>query len=345
VGNGIIDGGTATWNTNTTNWTGPDGSTNAPWQSGFAVFAGTAGTVTLGENVSLSGAQFITTGYTIAGNGFTLAGQPATLITIDPSVSAVIDAAIVDGAGGPVTLTKTGAGTLTLAGINSYSGGTAINNGTLQVSSDANLGAASGALGFDGGTLATTASLASARSITLDTNGGSFAPVAATTLSLSGPVSGIGSLTKTDAGTLILSGSNSYAGGTFFDGGVLAVSGDANFGAANGALIFNGGTLRFDAGFDPASTRPVTLDALGGSIDTNGQSATLAQTIGGVGALSKLGAGTLTLTADNSYAAGTTIGAGTLQIGNGGTTGSIVGDVVDNGALVSIAPMPSSLPA
>ena len=50
--------------------------------------------------------------------------------------------------------------------------------------------------------------------------------------------------------------------------------------------------------------------------------------------LKQIGAGTTILTADNSYSGGTTISAGTLQLGNGGTTGSIVGDVVNNGTLV-----------
>ena len=44
--------------------------------------------------------------------------------------------------------------------------------------------------------------------------------------------------------------------------------------------------------------------------------------------------GTLTLTGANTYTGGTTITGGTLQLGTGGTTGSIVGNVTDNGALV-----------
>ena len=51
----------------------------------------------------------------------------------------------------------------------------------------------------------------------------------------------------------------------------------------------------------------------------------------------RLGAGTLTLTGANSHAGGTTISAGTLQIGDGGTAGSLTGNVIDNGALISTA--------
>jgi autotransporter-associated beta strand protein len=49
------------------------------------------------------------------------------------------------------------------------------------------------------------------------------------------------------------------------------------------------------------------------------------------GALVKVGAGTLTLTGANTYTGGTTISGGALQLGNGGASGSILGDVVDNG--------------
>ena len=47
----------------------------------------------------------------------------------------------------------------------------------------------------------------------------------------------------------------------------------------------------------------------------------------------QMGTGTSILTAANTYSGGTTISAGTLQLGNGGITGSIAGNVVDNGAL------------
>ena len=54
----------------------------------------------------------------------------------------------------------------------------------------------------------------------------------------------------------------------------------------------------------------------------------VAGTVSGSGSLVQAGPGTTTLTADNSYSGGTTISQGTLQIGNGGTSGSIVGNVL-----------------
>jgi len=61
---------------------------------------------------------------------------------------------------------------------------------------------------------------------------------------------------------------------------------------------------------------------------------TFAGTISGTGALQQTGTGTLILTANDTYSGGTTISAGKLQIGNGGTTGAIAGNVADNGTLV-----------
>ncbi|MEJ8858849.1 hypothetical protein WKW79_30050 [Variovorax robiniae] len=90
--NNAVDGGTSTWNTTTTNWTNATGTVNAPWQSGFAVFQGSAGSVTLGQDIALEGMQFRTTGYTIEGSDFALAGGPETIIRVDPAITATVNA-------------------------------------------------------------------------------------------------------------------------------------------------------------------------------------------------------------------------------------------------------------
>src|SRR4029079_2765278 len=99
------------------------------------------------------------------------------------------------------------------------------------------------------------------------------------------------------------------------------VARENTLGGSPGALAFGGGTLQFLSGF--TTNRAITLNAGGGTFDTNGNNSTLAGVVGGIGGLGKSGAGTLNLIADNSYSGGTTISAGMLQLGNGGTSGSI----------------------
>src|SRR6202007_3070541 len=124
VANGTIHGGTATWNNTTTNWTNANASVNAPWQNGFAIFEGTAGTVALGTNIQFFGMQFVTSGYTIVAPGNqTLIGSPVTIFQVGPGGSATIAAPIVDGSS-PTEIIKDDAGTLILTGTNTYTGGT-----------------------------------------------------------------------------------------------------------------------------------------------------------------------------------------------------------------------------
>jgi len=64
-----------------------------------------------------------------------------------------------------------------------------------------------------------------------------------------------------------------------------------------------------------------------------GVTGTYAGTISGSGSLTKAGTGQLILTGNNTYTGGTTISGGALMIGSGGTSGSIVGNVINNGQL------------
>ncbi|MCO5780958.1 autotransporter outer membrane beta-barrel domain-containing protein [Citrobacter meridianamericanus] len=151
------------------------------------------------------------------------------------------------------------------------------------------------------------------------------------TATIDSVIRGTGGLNKGDLGTLILTGDNTYSGGTTITSGTLQVAGDANLGAADTGITFNGGTLKYGEAFDTA--RQVTLESGGGTFDTNGHDVSLLTEVEGNGQLTKTGKGSLTLTLDNTYTGGTTIEQGVLQLGNGGDIGSIQGDIVDNGVL------------
>ena len=334
--NQTIDGGSGTWQNSSgnDNWADQTGAYNAPYTDGeFSIFMGVPGTVTVDNslgNVTSAGMQFAVDGYRINGDPITLTGGPSVFRVGDGTaagagMTATIDATLA-GTGG---LQKEDLGTLVLDGDNTYTGGTAVNAGTLEISSDANLGAAAGGVSIDGATLRTTGAITTARAVTINQDGATIDTLA--DLDLTGTIDGAGAITKTGAGTLTLDGTNSYAGGTVINGGVVAVGADGNLGNAAGALTLNGGTLQNTAAL--GSARSVTLGAAGGTLDTLGD-LTLAGAIAGSGALTKTGNSALVLTADNSYAGGTVLGSGVLQLGNGGTTGSIVGNVVDNGTLV-----------
>ena len=146
-------------------------------------------------------------------------------------------------------------------------------------------------------------------------------------------ISGSGNVQQNGSGTVALTGANTYTGGTFLNNGTLAVGADSALGDASGGVTFNGATLQLAQAFDLASTRAVTINAAGGTIDTQGFDTTVTQGISGAGALTKAGSGTLMLAGDSTYQGGTTIAGGTVQLGNGGTSGSIVGDVANDGTL------------
>jgi autotransporter-associated beta strand protein len=125
-----------------------------------------------------------------------------------------IGAAIVNGGSGATALTKSGPGALTLAGTNSYTGPTAIVEGSLIVASDASLGLGS-TIELNGGTLVAAASFSSPKGFSVR-SGGSI-DTAGFDLDFSGPTTA--AITKEGLGTLTLSGP--LNGSFTVDNGVL----------------------------------------------------------------------------------------------------------------------------
>ncbi|CNE13442.1 autotransporter outer membrane beta-barrel domain-containing protein [Yersinia kristensenii] len=202
---------------------------------------------------------------------------------------------------------KTGNSTWTLSGSTTEVTAWNINAGTLSVSSDSNLGATESALTFGSGTLENTAVISTARDMLLNTSG---ALKTDANLTAAGKISGQGSLVKTGTAALILTNNNTYAGGTTINAGTLQIGNGGTTGSVVGDIT-NNSALSFNRS-----------DAL-----------TYGGVISGSGSLNQAGNDVLTLTGDNTFTGATTISAGTLQIGNGGTTGSVVGDIINNSAL------------
>lgn len=178
---------------------------------------------------------------------------------------------------------------------------------------------AAGGYTIDGGPL----TLTGARAIRV---GDGSAGGAGYTATIAAAIRGTGGIDKTDLGTLILSGSNSYTGGTRIGGGVVRVASDGNLGATGASVTLDGGALQFGAA--GSSARGFTIGGAGGRIDA-GNALTLSGAIDGAGALTKSGGGTLTLTGNSSAYAGTFTVAGGAVALNGSLGG---GFTVQNGA-------------
>jgi autotransporter-associated beta strand protein len=233
-------------------------------------------------------------------------------------------------------------GTMNLAGINENSGrnnvgyftltGGRLNLGSLGITNDAsnksiNFGAATvGAnANWTGNTPINLTDLAAGTTFnTLDATDGTTAR----TITISGAVSGVGSLVKDGAGTLNLSGANTFTGNTSVSSGTLSL---LNTSALAGSTFTGGaGSLVFDS---TVVSNAFTFGGLSGTknialANNAGTPAAVALTIGGnnastlytgvlsgSGSLVKTGTGTLTLGGANTYTGVTTVGSsGTLAL-------------------------------
>ncbi|HET6440910.1 MAG TPA: autotransporter-associated beta strand repeat-containing protein, partial [Phycisphaerae bacterium] len=122
-------GGAGTWDTTSPYWYNSSTPGYQPWvnaNNDDAVFGTSGGTVSLGTGITVHNLTFDTTGYLIQSDTLTLAG---TTPTITANANAAISSVIAGSAG----LTKTGAGTLTLSGANTTTGGVTLGAGTLNI--------------------------------------------------------------------------------------------------------------------------------------------------------------------------------------------------------------------
>ncbi len=280
-------------------------SANAIGSSGPITFAGGTLQYTATNTVDYSG-RFATS-----------AGQR---YSIDTNGSAVTLAGSLTSAG--ATLTKMGAGTLTLTGSDSFTGGVSLVGGTLNVGSAGALGAG-GPISFAGGTLqyasANTTDYSgrfdpsAGQRYSVDTNG--------TSVTFASPLTSSGaSLVKSGAGTLTLTASNTFTGGTTLNGGTLTVASTGALGDA-GPISFGGGTLQYTAANTTDYSGRLAPGGQAVSLDTNGQNVAFAGNLGS-GSFNKSGTGTLTLTGNNTYGGQTTLTGGTLNVGSAGAIGS-----------------------
>ncbi len=289
----VIAGQTPYWNGNQPDWLAANAWTLQPngnlttFVTGDAdVFDDTAGTGAYAGTVQLNSGNVAPLSVTFnnAGLAYTVSGN--------------------FGITGSGALAVERGGSVTLLNSNSYTGGTTVNSGILQLG--------------NGGA---TGSLSPSSSITLGVNGQlvfSRSNSVVQGVDFSGsPINGAGSVMQNGPGALILNTSNGYTGTTTINGGTLQLGTGAS--GQDGSIANTSGVNDFGT---------LAYNLFG--------SQTVAYQISGAGNLEKAGPGALTLTTSNSYTGGTVVDGGTLNLsfGNGGTGTLRDGLTINPGATV-----------
>ena len=354
----------------TANITGTTGTLTLGGNLTFSATNNANGAV-IAANLNLGSANrtFTANNSTNAATDFTVTGNITGTnrrVTVSGAGNTEFSGNLALGTGG---VTKTGTGALTLAGNNVYSGQTTLSGGRLNINSATALG--TGTFSISNGTtfdntsgsaltltnnnaitLAGNTTFAGTNDLNLGTGnvnmGGANRTITTTggNLTIGGVInesSGSRRLIKAGAGTLTLTGTNAYAGGTIINAGTLSVSSLANGGIASNignstnaatSLILGGGTLQY-TGATGSTNRNFTLTAATAStIEVTDAGTNL--TISGAstnttGSLTKTGAGTLTLSGLNLHTGGTNIGtAGGVS---GGTLAYGASDIFSSGPI------------
>ncbi len=307
----------------------------------------------------------------------TRAGRTMTVSNSGNDLSIVVDGTIIDTTDGGAflnavlfggALIKEGPGILKLGTRTSYNGasilggldGTIVRGGLIEFSNSESLNDGGSLLGpqfynnqitgikniqlnggglrwAPGNTTDITHRLRLLNNFSFDTNGNN--------VSFGTALVGTGGMTKLGAGTLSLTVPNSFTGGTLIKGGTVEFSALNAF--SNGTVSLDGGGLRWASGSGAdILPRLQPIGAGGGTLDTNGNEVVLgAAPLTGAGALTKIGAGTLTLYGTHPYSGDLTVEGGALTLSGSfpnpahltiGRGSSAVLNVGDSGSSVSV---------
>ncbi len=298
--------------------------------------------------IELNGGELETSANLITARAVTLVPCLAGVNTLGAAASTTaIYTGVISGTGGLTVGKVADSGTVVLTNVNNtYTGRTTISNATLSVSNDTNLGSVSNGLTLDGGELVAGGSgFITFRPVLITANNGTLAAEAVGVADFQGNIAGSGALTVGDpvnTGIVDFSGTNTYLGNTTIVSGTtlkalsIGALSPASAFIVTGILDLNGfsnqiGSLTGSGKVTNGGLAAAVLTAGGNNTSTT-LGALLQDGIASL-ALTKVGTGTLTLVSNSTYSGGTTISEGTLQIGNRGASGSIGGDVTDNGNL------------
>ncbi|MEJ2043084.1 MAG: cadherin-like domain-containing protein, partial [Reinekea sp.] len=284
----------------------------------------------LAENLILN--MDAATGVTLSGGTLTLGGGVTLTLTNGSNDTASISTVFA----GTGSLAKTGDGTVTLTGSQTYSGTTTFTGGVISVAGDSNLG--SGQLVMNGGTLSATGSgtIDNAINIAADSTFNHSA-----SFTLSGLFSGSADLSLTGSDELQFSNTGNEASASAT---LTVVSGtlwtDNDDELPSGTITLNGGTFSSNglSGNSVTIDNNIVLGASGGTFDVygggGGYSMILSGVVSGAGNLTKTSSSKLSLTGTNTYTGTTTLQTGHVVVTDDSNLGT--GSLVFNGGTLTV---------
>ncbi len=312
-----VGGGTVAF-TGINTYTGP-----TTINSGATFALSGSGSITLSQYVlnngtlDISGASAAAQINSLAGAGNVILGGQTLTITDAGVDGNDIFTGTISGAG---SLSLTG-GVEIIDGTSTYTGGTTITSGgALQIGNDDTAGSITGNI----------------------TNAGNLAFDRTDSITIASTVSGAGEVTE-ENGTITFTTAQPYTGITNITSGTVALSG--------GGSIVSSSSVTDEGTFDISgiSATNTTIKALNGTgnVDLGGKTLTITAgsgifsgvisdggIAGGTGGALVVSGGTTILGGTNTYTGGTSVTGGTLQLGSGATTGTVIGNISNNGTLV-----------